>query len=463
MGVGMHRMAVGVLLVLMSEGPGFAANAGESHDAVPTTELWMARYENQGTRDASPQAVAVSPDGTSVFVTGFAYGTGSSDCLTIGYDALSGTELWRRRYDDPAMRSDTATSIAVSPDGGTVFVSGYGDAGSGGVDYLTLAYVAATGVPLWGRGYQGSGGGNDIVRSIGVSPDGTAVFVTGESYGGQSVGYDYATVSYDAATSAFRWAQRYNGPGNWHDYATDLAVSPDGAALYITGFSSETEFDESYLTVTYDSTTGTELWKNRDQEGTEASSIGVTPDGYKVFVTGFRDVSTGQDFVTVAYDSVDGARLWVGYYNGPALADDLPVGLAVSADGSIVAVTGQSDGIFTGPDYATVAYATTTGQRQWAARYRRPGDDSPAAIAIGGSTVYVTGYREGPSGLDFATVGYDLSTGGGVLLVRYNDPGFGTDQATAIATSPDGGTVFVAGASEGRSGLQDFVTIAYAG
>jgi hypothetical protein len=82
-----------------------------------------------------------------------------------------------------------------------VFVTGYSTGAGSGNDYATVAYDDSTGAQLWVSRYDGtatatgSGGGGDIAYALGVSPDGSKVFVTGPSTGSGS-GYDYATVAY---------------------------------------------------------------------------------------------------------------------------------------------------------------------------------------------------------------------------------------------------------------------------
>ncbi len=48
----------------------------------------------------------------------------------------------------------------------------------------------------WARRYNGPGNGADQATSVSVSPEGGTVFVTGASFGGASPGLDYATIAY---------------------------------------------------------------------------------------------------------------------------------------------------------------------------------------------------------------------------------------------------------------------------
>jgi outer membrane protein assembly factor BamB len=82
-----------------------------------------------------------------------------------------------------------------------------------GHDYATVAYEATTGALVWVARYRGQHSTCcDNASSVGASPDGSRVFVTGRSGapGSQQI---YATVAYDAATGAELWVARYNGPG----------------------------------------------------------------------------------------------------------------------------------------------------------------------------------------------------------------------------------------------------------
>ena len=110
--------------------------------------------------------------------------------------------------------------------------------------------AAAPGARLWVARYSGPGNGDDQAFSVAVSPGGARVFVTGGSQGSGS-GQDYATVAYSAAAGARLWARRYNGPGNSLDGATSLAVSPGGTRVFVTGISLGRATGFDYATVAY--------------------------------------------------------------------------------------------------------------------------------------------------------------------------------------------------------------------
>ena len=420
----------------------------------PGSQLWAKRYSAGGA--AYAQSSAVSPDGKSVFVTGF----GQSGYATVAYNTSSGARKWVEHFGGDAQ----AYAVAVSPGGGTVFVTGWTDHG-GVVGYATIAYSAATGARRWVQHYTGPKGYADQARAVTVSPNGKTVFVTGVSYL-TNTAYDYATVAYNSATGARRWVRRYVGNGSYGPGAAapggaySTTVSPDGTKVFVTGDSRA-----NYATVAYNAATGVRLWARRyiSAFGGTAYSVGVTPDGRAVFVTGESwGLHNGFDYATVAYDSRTGRQLWAKRYNGPGNYDDNAFSLAVSPKGTTVFVTGQSNGK-SGLDFATIAYDASTGSEKWLARYAGSGKgiDSARSLAVSptGSSVYVTGPSSGTrSYQSYATVAYTAATGARRWASRYGHSG--VNWATSIAVSPTNGRVFVTGYSGAPSA---FATVAYRG
>jgi hypothetical protein len=254
-------------------------------------------------------ALGVSPDGSKLFVTGKSFGSGGSvDYTTVAYDAATGAQLWLTPYDGPASQYDAASALRVSPDGSKVFVTGESD-GPSSRDYATVAYDAANGGQLWVNRYDGRSHSTDQARKIGVSPDGSKVFVTGNSVRGSSYeGNDYATVAYDAVTGARLWVRRYDGPAHSVDEPADIGVSPDSSAVFVTGVSwgGQPSLND-YATVAYDAATGAQLWSSRYDAGyggDGANALGVSSDGSTLFVTGASSGGSGTyDYATVAYST----------------------------------------------------------------------------------------------------------------------------------------------------------------
>jgi WD40 repeat protein len=441
--------------------------------------LWLRRYNGPGNGSDSAQAIAVSPDGTKVFVTGYSDGVDpgfSFDYGTVAYDVATGRKLWLNRYNG-SVCTDSAAGLAVSPDGTKVFVTGFSGC-LGTEDYATVAYDAGTGQELWVSRYDGPTGDPDEAYAVAVSPDGSKVFVTGRSFGVLGEGRDYATVAYDAATGQELWVRRYDGPGHGEKQSNDEAyavtVSPDGTKVFVTGASMGIGFNSDYATLAYDATTGRNLWLARYNGANMedfAQAMAVSPDGTKVFVTGYSySGSSFSDYATLSYDAATGQELWLSRYDDPAHGFDFAYAVATSPDGTKVFVTGSSDGVDLAiSDYATLAYDAATGENLWLRRYNGPGNNSDSAYAVAvspdGSKVFVTGFSSGIDPdfpFDYATLAYDTAAGHKLWLQRYNGPAMRSDLAYDLVVSPDGSKVFVTGSSDGIDSGSDYTTIAYA-
>jgi PQQ-like domain len=314
----------------------------------------------------------------------------------------------------------------VSPDGMSVFVTGVQTTGVTFYDYVTIAYDASTGDQRWLQVYDGSGEADswDVAYALDVSPDGSAVVVTGLSAhadgvpGDDELTYDIATVSYDATTGAPNWAARFNSANDGRDYGQDVEVSPDGGKVFVSGKS------------------------------------------------GWHNSGVYSDATTIAYDAQTGGKLWSQLYDGPANSEDMANYVAVSSDGGTVAVTGNSIGNGGVYDIATIAYDAVTGAPAWSQRFDGPqgGDDDDAAMMFGpdGATVYVLGTTHGMSGYqDFVTLAYDAATGSRVGKRLWDSPCGYIDRAGDLAVAPGGRRVYVTGIRVCDGKPPKWATVAY--
>ena len=389
-------------------------------DAATGTTRWVGRYDATGSFDTG-SSVAVAPDGARVFVTGRSVGgDGSFDWATVAYDAATGARLWDARYATPGM--DRTWGVAPSPDGETVFVAGESDGG----DIAAVAYDAATGELRWEATYDN--GGHELALDIGVAPDGATVYAAGTS-GAPVTGTDLVVVAFRAVAEgedeagSIRWVSRLDGGSRTAETFAGFDVDAGDGTLAIAGFTNgdtqtltaviepasgaerwralaagypgdgdhrdsvavgggrvvriarittSTESSWQFSTVAYDAEDGSVAWTA--EQGTEpfikdvAKSVALSPDGARVFVSGYSVVPYGETnglriepgkITTVAYDAASGTRRWVAQHNQSGVGADFPTALAVSPDGGRLFVGGTfiTSGVFVWPTDLSMAYA----------------------------------------------------------------------------------------------------------
>jgi len=424
--------------------------------AATAQNSWTNFYGDPSLSPDQGWAIALDTNGT-VFVTGWSTGSSSSrDYATIAY-SNTGLPLWTNRYDGPGDGDDEATDIAVDR-AGNVTVTGFSIGPAGYYDYATVRYSNA-GTPLWTNVYDGPGGGHDLAYAIAADTN-SNVFVTGYSLGAAG-NYDYATIKYSAA-GATLWVNRYDGPGNGHDYARGIAADRGGNVI-VTGYSLGSGGTFDYATIKY-SAAGVPLWTNRYDGPAaatdEAWAVAVDGSG-NVFVTGVSDGGvTSYDYATIKYSSA-GVPLWTNRYDGPASGLDFAKSLALDPSGNII-VTGWSTNNGNGYDFATVKYSNA-GLPLWTNRYDGPGGSDDYATKVTTDrrgNVFVTGYSISSNlDYDYATIAY-TSAGTPLWTNRFDGSGNYYDAAEAIAVDA-AGNVFVTGYSTSSAGDYDFATIKY--
>ncbi len=205
---------------------------------------WVRRYNGPGNDRDCACAVALDDSG-NIYVTGYSYGSGTRyDYATIKYYP-NGDTAWVRRYNGPGDSTEVANAMAVDGSG-NVYVAGRSYRNETGLDYATIKYYT-NGDTAWVRIYSGLGNYFDEALAIAVDDSGN-VYVTGLSWG-SGTDHDYATVKYYAKGDS-GWVRRYNGPGNYDDYAYAIAVDSSGN-VYVTGQSNGSGTERDYATIKY--------------------------------------------------------------------------------------------------------------------------------------------------------------------------------------------------------------------
>ena len=443
------RIVTAIICVAMLLMPEAMAGA-----VTPSTRLWLAKTDG----DSVLQAVATGPDGT-VFATGNDY----TGFLTIAYDPATGMPAWTMPF--AGVGGEGATSIAVSPDGSIVVAAGFLAGANGHSDFVTVAYDATTGQELWSKRYDRAGG-PDVLDGLAISADGTAVVVVGGAADSAVEGpggfhFDMTSIAYEIATGARRWMRRYVKPG--FGTASDVAVTPSGSAI-VTGWAGlEVDAGSAAVTTSYDLADGHVQWRHIE-DGSDSDvpyGVAVSPDGAIAYVVGrIYSAAKADDFTTWALDAATGDGLWARSKNGPS--DGYDDAREVVAGGGAVYVTGYLEGQ-SGTDAFTIAY-DPAGVRLWSKTFDGTAhvDDLAWDIALSsdGSKVAITGSttgssQPGPQGL---TIVYRASTGRARWSKTFDGNTSDSDLTYGIAIAPDVSAVYVGGTRDLRRGI----TIAYA-
>jgi len=328
-----------------------------AYDAATGATRWQAEYGHRG-RSEYPGRAVLSPDGSTLFVSGSAWQGRKLVPTVIAYDTSTGTVRWLA-FDRSAHFGETL-GIQATPDGAAVVIAAQYYTPADVTRTRVDAYDAATGGQIWQSTLSGGPDGSSP-SGIAIAPDGSHAFVSATGYGpsGQSI----IVAAYDLSTGTRAWTTRTRlGLGV---YSTAVAVTPDGSRLVVSGAARLSKPRWRYLIASYDASSGALQWSHvegdRSHQYDTAGLLTLAPDGSTAYISGIscatNQCNDDRSWLTAAYQVSNGAREWSARF-APAGTDDIASDMTLTSDGSELVVTGSSFVISTEANrFATVAYA----------------------------------------------------------------------------------------------------------
>ncbi len=301
--------------------------------------------EEPSGRTESARAISVPPGGTSVYLAGkyTQLGTGAITTESVARYArepVTGALTLADDHELPRLLIGGAAAVAASNDCSHVYVTGSDDQAVN-----VFAVQPGTGVLDAVQSLQHGAGGVEGIedpRGIAISPDGNHAYVTSllKIVGGDAG--SVAAFARDPVSGALAFVELQRDGHNGVDGiagARDVVLSADGAFVYVAGID-----DDAVAWFSRDETTGALTWAGAAFDGVGgaeglagATALALSPDGAQLYVTSqedhavavfTRDAQSGAlTFLEARFDGIDGVT-----------GLSLPLGIAVSPDGTQVFV-----------------------------------------------------------------------------------------------------------------------------
>jgi hypothetical protein len=341
------------------------------------TQLWVNKY--YGTNDSTvfPMAMGIDSSG-NVFVTGYInYNMSSDNIITVKFNSLDGNILWAKTYKAPNDWGCGVRSISIDKFGNAYLVGG-----TTGKYSLIIKYNPQ-GDTLWTRlNYFNAS------YLIGCAiDDSNNLYATGYNDAPNPVGSHSFTLKY-SPDGMLRWTRSYTDSSSINTH-----VAVDGAGNCYSGGVIRHTGGGNLVIFKYN-TNGNFIWLSKYIMPVyllaAANAITINRQGSFLLAAGSGTFDS-RDFLTIGFNAITGDTLWVQKYDGPNHGYDEINDMVMDKYGNVY-VTGRSEGVGTGYDYATIKYSPI-GQQLDLIRYNYyNGTDIASGITIDTNlNVYVTG------------------------------------------------------------------------
>lgn len=348
--------------------------------------------------------------------------------------------------------------------------------------------VEVQGCPHWEARYEAEP--ITAGSAVTVSPDGGSVIVTGSSWPGyvepgRSEPRSVVTVAYDADTGTQQWSKTWRPGFDADASGLAVAVTHDSSLVLVVARVVVTEVtDERIAVLAYDAATGDlewSAWVNDSDAGAERDSMGgyhssppspkqltIAPDGHTVFL-GFNSANPSQqepgyDIVTVALDTASGDERWLNQYESPLSQAEADAVLP-DPDGAHVYTVGDSL-TEAGHRQVVLKIDAATGEtvEEWLLTAHPGGESDTRDAALAGGRLVIAGLTTVAGQQGIGTVALDTATGTVQARGFTENPQDGDILVPVrVFASPDGDTALVAGGwvGGGSEFLDDFFAAAY--
>jgi hypothetical protein len=357
--------------------------------------------------------------------------------LSLSSTAIAGggSDLPNHPLVDQHKGKQEAKTAAVVPATGAIVVTGFQSLANDGNDDIYTVKYAADGSIIW-RAALDVSGGSDQGTAVVIDKNGDAIVAATVTTAG---GYDIRLLRYrdNGATGipSVVWTGNWSGTAAAADIAQALAYDPVMDRVYLAGYTNNGSNDD-YLLIAFDNTLTGEnppLWTRTFDGGGKdrAFAVAVSADGSTIAVSGESSNGTDQDMTTVMWQA-DGTRIGVWPKGGTGSFNDRGTALAFTPTGNLIVAGYLTNG--RGGDIYTAELSPVSNTPVWEKTYDGGFDDQPVAVGVDASgDVYVA-----------ATVGI-LPAFSKLFAVKYHKNGT-TAPDTVWSTTFDAGSVQASGA-----------------
>lgn len=285
--------------------------------------VWSAALDEADWSE-SVEALDLSSDGAALYAAGVSDdGLGALEVFVARVDALTGAEVWSRRWLPPNSTGARAVDIAIAPDGQRVYVTG--DAGSFFQSSLFVAgFSASDGTELWFDVDKPNTDPNHSANGNGVevSADSERVYVGGGWHlAGDALHQDMHARAYTKTGGGLWELTIASGAQINFEGAEHVALDAAGSTLYLGGRNSPG--DDVFA---IDTGLGQGVWST--DMGVHLGGLVPSADGTALFALAAEN-ATLDSARLVRLAASDGAQVWESLWSQGPGTIEFPRALAI--------------------------------------------------------------------------------------------------------------------------------------